>query len=128
VNGNNPVAMIFARKIDDSLTSLVKKLDKATAANKSSRMGSFVVFMSDDEGMEKKLTELAKKANLKNTILTLDNPSGPRGYSIAKDADVTVVLYTRRTVKVNHAYKKGEFTDKEVEKVIGELPMILPKK
>lgn len=120
--------MIFAREINDSLTSLVKKLDKATAANKSCRMGSFVVFLSNDEGLEQKLKDLAKKADLKKTVLTIDNPSGPRGYGIAKDADVTVVLYNRRTVKVNHAYKKGAFTEKDVEQIIKELPKILPEK
>jgi hypothetical protein len=120
--------MIFAREIDDSLTSLVKKLDKATAANKSCRMGSFVVFLSNEEGLEQKLKDLIKKEDLKNTILTIDNVSGPRGYGIAKEADVTVVLYTDRTVKVNHAYKKGEFKEKDVEQVIKELPKILPEK
>jgi hypothetical protein len=80
--------MIFAREIDDSLTSLVKKLDKATADNKSCRMGSFVVFLSNEEGLEQKLKDLVKKANLKNTVLTIDNVSGPRGYGIAKEADV----------------------------------------
>ena len=110
------------------MTSLVKKLDKATADNKSGRMGSFVVFLSNDEGLEQKLKGLAKKENLKNTVLTIDNASGPKGYDIAKDADVTVVLYTRRTVKVNHAYKKGEFTDKDVNQIVKELPKILPAK
>ena len=116
--------MIFAREINDSLTSLVKKLDKASADN---NMGSFVVFLSNDEGLEQKLKDLAKKENLKNTILTIDNVSGPKGYDIAKDADVTVVLYVRKTVKVNHAYKKGEFTDKDVNQIVKELPKILPK-
>lgn len=120
--------MIFAREINDNLTSLVKKLDKATADNKSAHMGSFVVFLSNDEGLEQKLKDLVKKANLKHTILTLDeNVAGPRGYGIAKDADITVVLYTARTVKVNHAYKKGEFKEKDVDQIIKELPKILPK-
>jgi len=39
--------MIFAREVSDSLTSLVKKLDEATAKNSKSRMGSFVIFLSD---------------------------------------------------------------------------------
>jgi len=119
--------MIFAREINDSLTSLVKKLDKATADNKSSRMGSFVVFLSNEEGLEQKLKDLAKKENLKHTILTIDNVSGPKGYDIPKDADVTVVLYKHKTVKVNHAYKKGEFTEKDADQVVKDLSKILPK-
>ena len=120
--------MIFAREISDPLTSLVKKIDEAVAKNSSARMGSFVVFCSDDEGLEKKLKDLAKKENLKKVVLTIDNPSGPTKYNVAKDADVTVVLYNRQEVKVNHAYKKGEFKDKDIDTILGELSQILPEK
>ena len=34
VNGENPVAMIFAREISPELTKLIKKIDEATAKNK----------------------------------------------------------------------------------------------
>src|ERR1700728_3477861 len=105
MNGNNPVAMIFAREISDPLTSLVKKIDEATAANSSCKMGSFVVFCSKEEGLEKKLKGLADKEKLKKTILTIDNPTGPGGYDVGKDADVIVVLYKSKTVKVNYAFK-----------------------
>jgi hypothetical protein len=118
--------MIFAREVSDNLTSLVKKIDQATAKNKSARMGSFVVFLNDDESMEGKLKALAKKEGLKYTVLTLDNPAGPRGYDIPKDADVTVVLYNKRTVKANYAFKKGELTSKDVDKILKSVPKILP--
>ena len=118
--------MIFAREVSDSLTSLVKKIDAETGKNKSARMGSFVVFLSNDEGMEEKLKDLVKKEGLKHTILTLDNPAGPRAYNITKDADVTVVLYSKRTVKANHAYKKGEFKAKDISAILGDVSKILP--
>ncbi len=119
--------MIFAREVSDGLTSLVKKIDAATEKNSGCRMGSFVVFCSDDEGLKKKLEDLADKEKLKRTILTIDNPAGPEGYNIAKDADVTVLLYVGQTVKINHAYRKGELTDREVNRIVSELPKILPK-
>lgn len=120
--------MVFAREVTDGLTSLVKKIDESTAKNNDCRMGSFVVFCSDEEGLKKKLEELADKEKLKKTILTIDNPAGPEGYDIAKDADVTVLLYVGQKVKVNHAYKKGELTDREVDRIVSELPKILPDK
>src|SRR4051812_21483814 len=118
--------MIFAREITDDLTSLVKKIDAQTAKNKSAHMGSFVVFLSNDEGMEEKLKDLAKKEGLKHTILTLDNPAGPRGYNITKEADITVGLYNKREVKANHAYKKGEFKAKDIETITKDVPKIVP--
>ena len=120
--------MIFAREVGDSLTGLVKKLDTATARNKDCRMGSFVVFCSDDDGLEKKLKDLAKKEDLKKTVLTIDNPSGPHGYDVAKEADVTVVLYVGREVKANYAFKKGELQEKDIEKIVEDVSKIIPKK
>ena len=120
--------MIFAREVSDPLTSLVKKIDAATAKNSDCRMGSFVVFLSDDEGLEKKLKDLAKKDKIDHTVLSIDNPAGPRGYGIAKDADVTVVLYTNRTVKANYAFKKGELKAADVDKIVGDVSKILPQK
>src|SRR5262249_50664108 len=120
--------MIFAREISDSLTSLVKKLDESTGKNKSARMGSFVVFCSDSEGLDAKLKELAKKENLKNLVLSIDNPSGPKGYEVSKDADITVVLYTKRTVKANYAFKKGQMKSKDVDAIVADVAKILPSK
>jgi len=119
--------VIFAREINDNLTSLVKKIDAETAKNSKAKMGSFVVFCSDDESLEKKLKDLAAKEKLEKTILTIDNPSGPKGWEIAKDADVTVVLYSKRNVKANHAYKKGEFTAKEIDTIVKDVAKILPE-
>ena len=121
--------MIFAREISDPLTSLVKKIDAATAKHSDASMGSFVVFLNDDENMEQKLKDFAKKEKLQHTVLSLmPNPAGPTGYNVNKEADVTVVLYNRQNVKVNHAYKKGELKEADVSKILEELPKILPSK
>jgi len=104
-NGLNPVAMIFAREPSAELTSLIKKLDACCAKNKDAKLGSFVVFCSDSAGLESKLKTVAKDADLKNVVLSIDNPAGPEDYKVAKDADVTVVLYVKRTAKANFAFK-----------------------
>lgn len=110
------------------MTSLVKKIDAATAKNNDCSMGSFVVFCSDDEGLEKKLKDLADKEKLDKVVLTIDNAAGPPKYKIAKDADVTVVLYTKGEVKANYAFKKGELKDKDIDTILSELSKIVPDK
>jgi hypothetical protein len=120
--------MIFAREVSAPLTSLVKKIDAATASNKSCKMGSFVVFLNDDEDLKKKLEDLAEKEKIEKTVLTIDNVAGPAKYKIAKDADVTVVLYTNRTVKANYAFKKGELKKSDIEKIVRDIKKILPDK
>src|SRR5262245_11882432 len=124
VNGENPVAMIFARESSPELTKLIKKIDEATAKNKDKSMGSFVVYLSDREGLDKELASMAEKEKIAKTILSIDNPAGPKGYEVAADADVTVVLYTNRKVKANHAFKKGELTSESIEKVVADIPKI----
>jgi hypothetical protein len=127
-NGSAPVAMIFARETSPELKALVKKLDAACAKNSSCKMGSFVVFCSDDSGIEAAAKKLAKDADLKKVVLSIDNPAGPKDYNVSKDADVTVVLYVDHKVKANYAFKKGEMKAKDVDAVIKALPMITEAK
>src|SRR5258707_7543050 len=119
--------MIFAREVSDPLTSLVKKIDAATSKNSDSKMGSFVVFLNDDDGLEKQLKGLAEKEKLKHIVLTIDDTSGPPKYKVAKEADVTVVLYTKGKVKANYAFKKGEMKDRDVDKIVEDVTKILPE-
>lgn len=123
-NGENPVAMVFARESSDALAKLVKKIDEATLKNKDKEMGSFVVFLSDADGLDKKLAEMASKAKIEKTVLSIDNPAGPDKYKVAADADITVVLYVDRKVKANYAFKKGELKDADIEKVLADVSKI----
>ena len=124
VNGTNPVAMIFARETSPALGTLIRKIDAVTEKNKGHEMGSFVVFLSDKEGLDKELKGIAHEAGLKKIVLAIDNPAGPQKYKVAKDADVTVVLYKSRVVKANYAFKKGEMTDKDVDTILGDVSKI----
>jgi hypothetical protein len=110
--------MIFAREVSDNLTGLVKKIDAVTVEKTPAKVGSFVVFLNDDEGYEQKLASLAEKEGIKQTVLAMDSPAGPKGYDIAKDADVTVILYKGRKVEQNLAFKKGELKTADVEKIV----------
>jgi hypothetical protein len=120
--------MIFAREVSDPLTSLVKKIDAATVANKADKMRSGVVFLTDEESAKDKLKALADKEGIKSTILAIDNVAGPPEYHIAKEADVTVILYNKRKVEANFAFRKGELSAQKIEQIIGALPKILPEK
>jgi hypothetical protein len=125
-NGGNPVAMIFAREVSEPLATLVKKIDAATGEHKDAKMGSFVVFLTDSEDLGKHVKEWAEKENVKNTILAVDNPAGPKGYNVAKDAEVTVVLYTNRAVKANYSFAKGELKEKDIDAILSDVSKILP--
>ena len=117
--------MIFAREINDSLTSLVKQIDAETDKNSKASMGSFVVFLSDKEGLDKEVKAFAEKNGIKQCVLTIDNVAGPDGYDVAKEAQVTVVLYNKRKVEANFAFRKGELNDKAIEQIVKDVSKIV---
>jgi hypothetical protein len=126
-NGLAPVAMLFARELNEPLLKLIGKLDAATEKNRQQQMGSFVVFLSDKAGLPEELAAAAKNAKLKHTVLSIEKPAGPEGFNVSPDAALTVVLYREHDVKANHAFRPGELTDQAAEKVLADLPKILGK-
>jgi hypothetical protein len=124
-NQNNPVAMIFAREPSEQLTTLITKLDAETVKNADKKMGSFAVFCNDSEGLAAKLKDLAKAQKLQKFTLAIDNPTGPEPYKIAKEADVTVVLYTNSKVVSNYTFKKGELTPAKIDMIVADVAKIV---
>jgi hypothetical protein len=128
-NGDHPVAMVFARTAECPQTAkLIKKLDEATKANAKAEMGSFCVFLTDDDKAADKLKTWTDKEKIKELIVAVDNPSGPSKYNVAKEADLTVVLYVDHTVKANWSFEKGKITDENIDSIIKDLSKILPEK
>jgi hypothetical protein len=118
------VVCVFARKTSEPLASLVKQIDEKIGEN--GRLKSFVVILTNqgDKSAED-LKKLAKEAGIKHVPLTLhQDPAGPPDYEIAKDADVTVLMWSGHKVKVNHAFK-GDLTDKDVRAVVADIPKVL---
>ena len=127
-NGPNPVAMIFARDSSPELTKLIKKIDAATAKNSGINMGSFVVYLSDSEKLAKDLKTMATKENITKTVLSIDNPAGPEKYNVAKDANVTVVLYVKSNVAANYAFRNAsDLSDKMIDQIVADVSKIQPK-
>jgi hypothetical protein len=127
-NGASPVAMVFARTLSEPLARLLARLDQATAKHKEHEMGSFAVFLSDDEQLVPRLEGAAKKQNLKHLILATDPPAGPDGFKVAAAADVTVVLYREHKVVANHAFRPGELNDKAIERILADMPRLVQEK
>ena len=123
-NGGNPVAVVFAREATPAVAKLLKQLDEATAKNAGKQMGSYAVFCSDKDGLDKALVKIAEEQKLSKLVLSIDNPSGPKSYEISKDAEVTVLLYHDFTVQANHAFRKNELNDAAIAKVVADIAKI----
>ena len=72
------------------------------------------------------IKKVAKENGLKKVPITVfEGEAGPSGYKIAKDADVTVMMWVNSEVKVNHSYAKGEMCSECVKTVVADIPKIL---
>jgi hypothetical protein len=125
-HGLHPVAMIFTREVNETVAALIQRMDAAVAAKKDVKLGAFVVVLTDDESAtETKLTTLMKSKGVQHVSLAIDSAAGPPKYKVAKDAEVTIVLYNHHKVVANHAFRTGEFTLQAVETIVGELPKLM---
>jgi hypothetical protein len=122
--GQSPVVLVFAREITNPLTTLVKKLDAEVAKRKSAKLRAIVVILSDDYALETSLKDYGKKKAIKHVNLAIMEPDSARPYKVSKEADVTVVMYKRRKVEANHAFKKGELNENAVRRILADVPKV----
>ena len=115
---------VFARKTSEPLASLVKQIDKQI--DEHGKLKSFVVLMTKEGDTTKEdLKKLAGDAGIKHVPLTMyQETTGPPDYEIAKNADVTVLMWQRHSVKFGHGFK-GELTDKDIDTVMADIPKLL---
>ncbi len=115
---------MFARKTSEPLASLVKQIDKQI--DEHGKLKSFVVIMTKEGSQTKEdLKKLAADAGIKNVPLTMyQETTGPPDYEIAKNADVTVLMWHRHEVKSGHGFK-GDLTDKDIETVMADVSKLL---
>ena len=104
---------IMTRELSDNLASLVKELDKKVEEHKDRKLVLAVVLLTDDEEFSKlALSEFEEQHALVNTALTLfPDPAGPKNYHIAAEAEITVMMWVKKTVKANHAFESAAALD-----------------
>lgn len=121
--------MVFARKIDKGLASLVKKLDAVVAKNKEKEMAALVNFVGEDpEALQKAAAKFAEKNKITNTALAVpeDHENGPKQYGIAAKTSLAVVLYCDKKVQVLHALPEGRLDKKRIAAIVADTSRILP--
>jgi hypothetical protein len=118
------VVCVFARNTSEPLASLVKQIDRKIGEN--SELKSFVVIVpKNGEKPADALKKLAEQAGIEHVPLTVgESPDGPPDYEIAKKADVTVLMWRRHKVKVNHAFK-GDLTEQDIQTIVADIPKLL---
>ncbi len=125
--GGKPVVSVFVRDVNPEVAKLVKEIDNTVAQHKDAGMAAFVVLLTENpEGDAEKLKKLAAEQGIQHTPLTtFDGAAGPADYKVAQDADVTVMMWVNHTLKVNDAFKKGEFAQDKIATVLSKTSTIL---
>ncbi len=112
----------MTRELSDNLASLAKQLDDEVAIYEEERLRFVIVLLTDEEEVGKEsLAAFEEENTLQNTSLTL-HPSvaGPENYQISEDCEITVMMWVRKSVLVNHAFGTAEELDDEVAAAIVE--------
>jgi hypothetical protein len=127
---DRPAIVVFARTPNASLGKLVKSLDGAVSDNKVADMRGWVTFLTKDEsGFEEKVIVWGREHAIKAMPLGLfEDADGPPSYKLARDADVTVLLFTKQKVVANFAFRSGELNDERIKDVMKAIPEIVSKK
>jgi len=126
--GNKPAAVVFARSTSDRLGKLLGKLEAAGAEKKDSGYRVWMTLLAEKADLDA-LAKWAQKEGLKTVpVGAYEDADGPPSYKLHKDADVTVILFTKQKVIANFAFRPGELTDKRIEEVVKVVPHLFEKK
>jgi hypothetical protein len=120
------------RETSDPLTSLVKKIDQrmqAASGKTSQPLGAYVLHMNNGSGLDQRLRRLAEAEAIRQVALGIGVP--PSDYEVAREADVTVVVYSserhgEQRVTANFALRKGELNDVRIDAIVKALGAVLP--
>lgn len=118
--------MVFTRKTDAALASLVKQLDKLVAKHEEQQLRVFVNLIGEDrDALEAEAKKFGAKHKIANVpiVVPVEHENGPDNFGINPDAAVTVTLYSGLKVNSSHAFDK--FKEDDAKTVLADVPALL---
>lgn len=133
MDGYGLAALIFAREVSGSLIGLVKAIDKqlepfAGRPFHMERPGVHVVFCSDDPNLKERLDALIAREGIKHVVFSIskNKAQGPPRYRIAREAELTVVIYRDQDVVVsNYVLDSIGLTAEKGDEIVKSLKQVL---
>lgn len=120
--------MIYARKLDDNLASLVKKFEKVAADNEDKKFAVLVAVIGGDvEELKTSAAEFASNHNISNAIVVVpsEQPNGPKKYGISADAALCVFLYKGKKVEAAYVLAEDAVEKERIAAIVGDADKIL---
>jgi hypothetical protein len=108
----------------------VQKVDEAVAGNQKGDLRAWVTFLHADQlGLDPKLVAWSQKHGVRRVPLGIfEDVDGPPSYRLAREADVTVLLFVKQKVVANFAFRRGELREDKIAEVMKALPRIVGDK
>ena len=126
--GNKPAVVVFARTTSDALGKLLTKLDAEALANKDSGCKVWMTLLADKADLDA-LAKWSQKQGIKSApVGAFEDADGPPAYKLHRDADVTVILFTKQKAIANFAFRAGELDDKTIDTVLKAMPPLFETK
>jgi hypothetical protein len=127
--GEKPGVIVFARSVSEPLGRLLAACDEAVARRPKDTMRAWMTVLGEKTIGLDELGTWAKKQGLKSVpVGVFDDPVGPPSYKLARDADVTVLLFVNRKVVSNATFRAGELNDAAVQRIAEEVARLGAKK
>lgn len=122
---DKPTAVVFARSLSTPLAKLVVKLDAEVP--KQAGFKVWVTQLAAKADLDV-LAKWSKTSAIKNApVGAFEDVDGPPAYKLAADADVTVLLFVKKKVVANFAFRADELSDDAIRAVVKELPTLFAK-
>jgi hypothetical protein len=126
--GGKPAAVVFAKSLSDPLGKLMAKLEAARPAKNDPGYKTWLTHTTATADLDA-LAKWAQTNGLKGVpVGAYEDADGPPAYKLAKDADVTVLLFVKERVVANFAFRNGELDDKAIETLMKSVPKLFETK
>ncbi|MEW4564976.1 hypothetical protein AB1K70_20795 [Bremerella sp. JC770] len=121
-----PTIVIFARQVNDSVTSLVQQIDRTVSENADKKLSAFMVVVGEDtEQVKPTLQRVQVAQHIENTPLTVFNEKeGPAGYGLNPNTQIQVMMWNDDGLKVNKPLAP-HLSKEEISEVVSQTSEIL---
>ncbi len=121
-----PTVVIFAREVNDSVTSLVQQFDQKVAEHSDKKLSAFMVVVGKDtEKVKPELQRVQVAQHIENTPMTVfDGESGPAGYGLSPQARIQVMMWNDDGLKVNRTLAP-HLSKEEISEIVRQTTEIL---
>jgi hypothetical protein len=117
-----PGVIVFARSLSEPLAKLLAACDTEVSRRPKDGLRAWMTVLGEKSVALDDLGRWSKERGLKGVpVGVCDDPVGPPSYKLAKDAEVTVLLFVNRKVVVNATFRAGEMDDRAVKHLAQEV-------